>query len=182
MPDILRLWKSEAVDSDLQVFYQRLLTAMNTESLRGGEWRLWERSGWPDNQTYPNLAAWCWHKEDNRYLVVVNLSRTSAQALVRISWDDVRGKSWQLADAFSAMRTSGMAMGCRSKGFTSTIQAGNTTSFNLNVDEGKSRWSRRLKNDKAKFYVKRGDIVGKALISVLRPAVVHGPGPWPMAA
>ena len=40
-------------------------------------------------------------RDDNRYLIVVNLSGASAQALVRIPWDDVKEKSWQLVDAFS---------------------------------------------------------------------------------
>ena len=62
---------------------------------------VWERSGWPDNQSHLNLVAWCWRKDDDRYLIVVNLSGASAQALVRIPWDDVKGKFWQLADVFS---------------------------------------------------------------------------------
>ena len=36
----------------------QLLAATNTEALRDGEWRLCERSGWPDNQTFLNLVAW----------------------------------------------------------------------------------------------------------------------------
>ena len=34
-----------------------------------------ERSGWPDNQSYQNILAWCWAKGDERWLVVINYRR-----------------------------------------------------------------------------------------------------------
>ena len=51
---------AEPADADLQEFYARLLRAIRTPALRAGEWRLCERSGWPDNQSCLNLVAWCW--------------------------------------------------------------------------------------------------------------------------
>jgi hypothetical protein len=91
----------EPVDSDLQSFYRRLLKAVNTECLRDGEWRLCERSGWPNNQSYLNLIAWCWHKSGERYLMVVNLSDRAAQARVRLPWEELKGRSWRLIDLFT---------------------------------------------------------------------------------
>jgi len=88
----------EPVDSDLQAFYHRLLAAMNTEALRGGEWRLCERSGWPDNQTFLNLVAWCWRSAREKYLVVVNLSGARSQARVRVPWEELKNGSWRLTD------------------------------------------------------------------------------------
>ena len=101
LPVFLGRRPAEPVDHDLVAFYGRLLKETDRDVFRSGEWRLCERSGWPDNQSHLNLVAWCWRKDDNRYLIVVNLSGASAQALVRIPWDDVKGKSWQLADVFS---------------------------------------------------------------------------------
>lgn len=91
----------EAVDAELQVFYHRLLKAIDTETLRDGQWRLCERSGWPDNQSCLNILAWCWVKDDERYLIVVHLGDGTAQALVQVPWDDLRGKTWRLSDVLS---------------------------------------------------------------------------------
>ncbi|HSB35125.1 MAG TPA: alpha-amylase, partial [Nitrospirota bacterium] len=91
----------ETIDSDLQVFYQRLLAAVNTEALRSGEWCLCERSGWPDNASYQNLVAWCWRSAQERYLVVLNLSGTRSQGRVRVPWDELKGMSCRLTDLFT---------------------------------------------------------------------------------
>jgi hypothetical protein len=91
----------EPVDSDLQAFYRQLLAAMNTETLRNGEWRLCERSGWPDNQTFLNLVGWCWRSAREKYLVVVNLSSARSQCQVKVPWDELRGASCRLSDLFT---------------------------------------------------------------------------------
>ncbi len=56
------------VDADLAAFFRRLLDAIDRDVFRNGEWRLCERSGWPDNQSCRNILAWCWVGEDERYL------------------------------------------------------------------------------------------------------------------
>jgi len=91
----------EPVDSDLKAFYHRLLAAMNTEALRGGEWRLCERSGWPDNQSFLNLVAWCWRSARERYLVVVNLSGARSQGNVKVPWEELKNLSCRLTDLFT---------------------------------------------------------------------------------
>jgi hypothetical protein len=48
-----------------------------------------------------NLVAWCWRKGEERHLIIVNLSDFRSQARVRLSWDDLAGRSWQLTDALS---------------------------------------------------------------------------------
>ena len=79
------------MDSDLQAFYRRLLAAMNTETFRGGEWRLCERSGWPDNQTFLNLVAWTWCSAREKYLVVANPSGARSQCQVKVPWKELKG-------------------------------------------------------------------------------------------
>jgi len=68
----------EEADGDLQCFYDRLLESTGGDVFRSGEWRLCDRSGWPDNQTALNLLSWCWTHGDERCLVVINFSDTPA--------------------------------------------------------------------------------------------------------
>lgn len=91
----------EPVDEELQAFYKKLLTAIDGPVFRQGEWSICERTGWPDNPSFLNLVAWSWRKEDERYLIVVNLSESQAQGQVRIPWLEVVGRKWQLNDLLS---------------------------------------------------------------------------------
>ena len=63
LPVFLGRRPAEPVDHDLAAFYGRLLKATNRDVFRNGEWRLCERSGWPDNQSCQNILAWCWVKD-----------------------------------------------------------------------------------------------------------------------
>ncbi len=101
LPVFLERRPFEPVDSDLKAFYLQLLAAVNTKTLRDGEWRLCERSGWPDNQTFLNLVAWCWRSGEERYLVVVNLSGARSQCQVKVPWDELRGIFCRLTDQFT---------------------------------------------------------------------------------
>jgi hypothetical protein len=101
LPVFLRRRPLEPVDSDLQTFYHQLLAAANTKTLRDGEWRLCERTGWPDNQTFLNLVAWCWRSAQERYLVVVNLSGARSQCQVKLPWDELKSISCRLTDLFT---------------------------------------------------------------------------------
>ena len=40
-------------------------------------------------------------KDNDRYLIVVNLSDSAAQAHIQVPWDELRGKIWHLVDALS---------------------------------------------------------------------------------
>ncbi len=92
---------AEPVNKALQAFYIKLLAAINAPIFRGGKWKLCERNGWPDNQSFQNVVAWSWVKDDDRRLIVVNLSESAVQARVQIPWQEVRGKNWRLVDGFS---------------------------------------------------------------------------------
>ena len=74
LPVFLDRRPHEAIDHELPVFYTKLLEAINRPVFREGEWSLCERTGWPDNPSFLNLVAWSWRKDDERYLIVVNLS------------------------------------------------------------------------------------------------------------
>ena len=81
LPVFLARRPAEPIDPDLAAFYERLLPETHRDVFRNGEWRLCERSGWPDNQSCLNMLAWCWVKDDERFLIVVNFSAGSSQAL-----------------------------------------------------------------------------------------------------
>jgi hypothetical protein len=98
LPVFLARRPAEPVDHDLAAFYGRLLKEINRDVFRNGEWRLCERSGWPDNQSCQNILAWCWVKDDERYLIVINFRQEASQARVHVPWDEFRGKTWRLND------------------------------------------------------------------------------------
>jgi hypothetical protein len=101
VPVFLGRRPAEPVNTALQTFYDELLAAINAPIFRDGEWRLCERSGWPDNQSCQHLVAWSWVKDDNRRLIAVNLSDSPVQARVKIPWEELRGESWHLIDALT---------------------------------------------------------------------------------
>jgi glycosidase len=101
LPVFLGRRPAEPVDEDLTAFYGRLLKETARDIFRNGEWRLCERSGWTDNQSCRNILAWCWVKDDERYLIIINFKQDAAQARVRVPWDALRGKQWRLNDVLS---------------------------------------------------------------------------------
>jgi hypothetical protein len=101
LPVFLGRRPAEPVDRDLVAFYEHLLQVTHRDVFRRGEWRLCGRSGWPDNQSFQNLLAWCWVKGDERFLVVIHFGQDTAQARVHLPWDELRGRRWRLDDALS---------------------------------------------------------------------------------
>jgi len=101
LPVQLRRRQPEPPDNTLRAFYGALLAELREPVLHDGEWRLCARSGWPDNASYQNLAAWCWRLGEERRLIVVNLGGQPAQGRIRPPWDDLGGGAWRLDDALS---------------------------------------------------------------------------------
>jgi hypothetical protein len=101
LPVFLGRCPVEPADVDLQAFYRTLLKVVSAQSFHDGEWRLCERSGWPDNQSFLNLAAWVWRNEKENHLIVVNLSDHRSQARIQLPWDELTGKTWRLTDEFT---------------------------------------------------------------------------------
>jgi len=101
LPVFLGRRPAEPVDHDLAAFYGRLVQETRRDAFRNGAWRLCERSGWPDNQSCLNILAWCWAKDDERYLIIINFRQQAAQARVQVPWDELGGKTWRLSDVLS---------------------------------------------------------------------------------
>jgi len=101
IPVFLRRRPAEPADEELRAFYAKLMAAIDQPAFRDGQWSLCERIGWPDNQSFQNLVAWSWSKDDDRFLIVVNLSDSAVQGLVRVPWGDIGGKTLRFIDIFS---------------------------------------------------------------------------------
>jgi hypothetical protein len=91
----------EPVDPELQLFYRTLLKSTSRDIFRNGHWQLVDGSGWPDNPSYHNILTWCWHGDGEYHLIVVNFSDSDAQALIRLPWDEFKGKTWYMTDLFT---------------------------------------------------------------------------------
>jgi hypothetical protein len=93
LPVFLGRRPAEPVNQEVHDFYKRLSGAVNRPVFREGKWSLCDQMGWPDNTSFRNLVAWSWVKDEQRYLIVVNLSDGPVQARVRLPWTDAsRGK------------------------------------------------------------------------------------------
>jgi Alpha amylase, catalytic domain len=103
LPVFLGRGPDEPVDEDLRIFYRKLLDTIRCPAFQAGQWSLCEHTGWPDNQSFRNLVAWNWVNDDDRYLIVVNLSEGAVQARVHLTWDDLREETWRLMDKLSGM-------------------------------------------------------------------------------
>lgn len=102
LPVFLARRPSEAVDHELQRFYQAFLGQLHAGGYRHGEWWKLTCSGWEDNRSCDNLIAWCWKTASARCLVVVNLSSVPSQGMVTGFGDEVAGQAWRLSDACAA--------------------------------------------------------------------------------
>ena len=101
LPVFLGRRPDEQLDSELFTFYRKLLSAVDSSLLHDGQWSLCAVSGWPDNGNFRNLVAWEWRKEDDRNLIIVNLSETASDARVKVTSREKTGKSIRLVDLFS---------------------------------------------------------------------------------
>ncbi|MGV9714277.1 alpha-amylase family glycosyl hydrolase [Gordonia sp. NPDC003424] len=97
LPVFLGRYPAEPADTELAEFHRTLLEILQDNTFRNGTWALCEREGWPGNDTYHDLVAWCWDG-DRRWLIAVNLSDVPADAHIRVPWTDLGGHTWTLVD------------------------------------------------------------------------------------
>jgi hypothetical protein len=103
LPVFLGRRPDEPLDRDLQDFYKKLLEVVHYRTVfHEGQWTLCDRTGWSDNTSFQNLVAWSWVKDEERYLIVINLSDGPVQARVRVPWTDAGEGKWRLIDALSS--------------------------------------------------------------------------------
>ncbi|HJY44633.1 MAG TPA: alpha-amylase family glycosyl hydrolase [Propionibacteriaceae bacterium] len=97
LPVFLGRYPGASTDAGLDAFYRSFLPLLSDPTFRKGRWELCDRFGWPGDDRYQNLVAWCW-EGDTRWLIIVNLSADIAAGLIRTPWDDLRGRMWNLTD------------------------------------------------------------------------------------
>ena len=102
VPPFLGRRPEEPVDPVIADFYRLLLKTIQAPVFREGDWALCKAAGWTDNQSCQAIASWCWTREEDRRLVLINLSGSTAQARVHLPWQDLAGGEWILSDALSA--------------------------------------------------------------------------------
>jgi hypothetical protein len=101
LPVFLGRHPEDSNDPRFQEFYAKLLKAINRPVFREGQWRLCDRTGWPDNASFQNLLAWSWVKGDDHFLIGVNFSDGPVQARLQVPWADVGGGTWHLVDVLT---------------------------------------------------------------------------------
>jgi hypothetical protein len=95
---------AEPVDHRLRGFYDRLLAVLRRPAVRDGSWRLLQAApAWDGNGTWQGFLAWTWEGDENeRLLVVVNLSPDQGQCYVRLPFEGLADHPVQLRDTMSA--------------------------------------------------------------------------------
>ena len=102
LPVFLARRIEERPDPELLTFYRQLFGALRHGDFIRGTWQLCSCTGWPGNGSCENLISWCWQNGQSRCLIVVNLSGRPSQGLVRVPWDDIKGRVWHLKDVFTS--------------------------------------------------------------------------------
>ena len=103
LPVCLGRRPTEAIDLDLQDFYRKLTQAIRRPAFHEGEWRLCEPSESPAGRSHQNLLAWSWVRDNDRYLVIVNLGPSALQARIQVPWSGLEGEAWRLSDTLSGV-------------------------------------------------------------------------------
>jgi glycosidase len=90
----------EPVDTDLQKFYDRLLTLLRQPLVRRGQWQLLDCApAWEGNGSWDCFLAWAWQGLDGRRLVVaVNYAPHPSQCYVRLPFTDLGSGLWRFRD------------------------------------------------------------------------------------
>jgi glycosidase len=85
LPVHLRRQPKEAPDSRLRNWHARLLSAVATSGLHGGNWRLLECEN-HDGQRSRQLLAWCWQSSKGRYVAIINYSGSKSSGQILLPW------------------------------------------------------------------------------------------------
>jgi hypothetical protein len=93
----------EPIDPTVQTFYEQLLSVLRLPVARDGRWQLLECApAWDGNWTGDCILAFAWQNDAGaRLLAVVNFAPNQSQCYVRLPFDDLAGRQWQLRDQIS---------------------------------------------------------------------------------
>jgi hypothetical protein len=79
----------------IRSYYKKVLSATSHPAIRTGDW------SWCPVEPTDSILAWCWTHEEDRVLVVLNLSEGEAWGRVTLPWIAIEGKQVTLRDRFS---------------------------------------------------------------------------------
>jgi hypothetical protein len=92
----------EPLDKDLELYYRRLIPALQHPVFHEGQWTLLEsHAAWKDNPSHHNIIGFRWQMEDVHRLVVVNLADYSSQCYMPIRSSELGESSWIFNDIMS---------------------------------------------------------------------------------
>lgn len=79
----------EKENEQLIAFYNKLLSITNHSVFHEGEWLMYYPvPAGPVDETHHNMLAWCWKKDDEKRLVVVNYSSVTSRCRIRLPLHD----------------------------------------------------------------------------------------------
>jgi hypothetical protein len=89
VPVQLRRGPDETPDKNLLSFAEMLLGEVNHSVFHDGVFQICNTHGWPDNNSHVNLLAYCWEKNNEKRLIIVNFSPFLSQGYVKLpdTWD-----------------------------------------------------------------------------------------------
>jgi glycosidase len=137
MPIQLRQTKFEAVDLDMQNFYQTLLSKVNETVFHGGKWRLKEVFKDIDN-TAENLIAYLWKMEGESRLVILNISRSAAQGRVCFQDDISEQAEYLFTEIFTGNTFTRSGLFMAHPGLSFTLAGYQAQIFDVSVVEEKN--------------------------------------------
>jgi hypothetical protein len=95
----------EPVDTELQAFYGRLLSALRQGVVRDGRWRLLECvPAWEGNASSEAFIAFAWERPPaERVVVAVNQAPHQSQCFLRLPFGDLAAHGWLLRDELGSV-------------------------------------------------------------------------------
>jgi hypothetical protein len=100
LPIQIRQSRPEAVDPEIQAFYNKLLPLVSEKIFHAGEWRLRELLPEVD-RTSENLVAYTWKLDQVLRLVTANLDQHPSQARIRFQDELLNSKDYLITDLLS---------------------------------------------------------------------------------
>jgi len=101
-PHLIRA-PQEQVNTNLQMFYKKLLSLLKENLFRDGWWELLEcASAWDGNGTLDSFLAFAWEdSKGSRALIAINYAPHNSQCFVHLPFNDLAGKSVLFRDLIS---------------------------------------------------------------------------------
>ncbi|WP_448561082.1 alpha-amylase family glycosyl hydrolase [Trichothermofontia sp.] len=96
---------TEAIDPDIQAFYQRLLHCLEHPIVREGTWQLLDAiPAWGDNATWKQFILYLWQFKAEAWLVVINYAPAQGQCYVPLPIANLAEQDYEFKDLMGPYR------------------------------------------------------------------------------